>query len=65
MVRRLARVAGLDCANRLGPHSLRHAFVTLDLDAGVSLRDVQDAAGHVDPRTRCPKNTRARPGGTW
>jgi integrase/recombinase XerD len=25
--------------------------VTLALDAGVSLRDVQDAAGHADPRT--------------
>ena len=30
---------------------MRHAFVTLALDAGVSLRDVQDAAGHADPRT--------------
>jgi integrase len=30
---------------------LRHAFVTLALDAGVNLRDVQDAAGHADPRT--------------
>lgn len=51
MVRRLARDAGLDCVDRLSPHSLRHAFVTLALDAGVSLRDVQDAAGHADPRT--------------
>jgi integrase/recombinase XerD len=51
MVRRLAKAAGLDCADRLSPHSLRHAFVTLALDAGVSLRDVQDAAGHADPRT--------------
>jgi integrase len=25
--------------------------VTAALDAGVSLRDVQDAAGHADPRT--------------
>lgn len=51
IVRRLARDAGLDCADHLSPHSLRHAFVTLALDAGVSLRDVQDAAGHADPRT--------------
>jgi integrase/recombinase XerD len=51
MVRRLARTAGLEYADRLSPHSLRHAFVTLALDAGVSLRDVQDAAGHADPRT--------------
>jgi integrase/recombinase XerD len=51
MVRRIAKAAGLKYADRLSPHSLRHAFVTLALDAGVSLRDVQDAAGHADPRT--------------
>lgn len=51
LVRRLARRADLPAADRLNPHSLRHAFVTAALDAGVSLRDVQDAAGHVDPRT--------------
>lgn len=51
MVRRLAQTAGLEYPDRLSPHSLRHAFVTLALDAGVSLRDVQDAAGHADPRT--------------
>jgi integrase/recombinase XerD len=51
MVRRLAKAAGLEYADRLSPHSLRHAFVTLALDAGVSLREVQDAAGHADPRT--------------
>ncbi len=35
----------------LHPHDLRHAFVTLALDAGVSLRDVQDSAGHASPLT--------------
>jgi integrase len=30
---------------------LRHAFITTALDAGVPLRDVQDAASHADPRT--------------
>jgi integrase/recombinase XerD len=49
VVRRLARQAKVD--KRISPHSLRHAFVTAALDAGVSLRDVQDAAGHADPRT--------------
>ena len=34
------------------PHDLRHAFVTLSLDAGASLRDVQDAACHADPGRR-------------
>lgn len=33
------------------PHDLRHAFVTLALDAGVPLRDVQDSAGHASPIT--------------
>lgn len=49
IVVRLGREAGIGKA--LHPHMLRHTFVTLALDAGVSLRDVQDAAGHADPRT--------------
>lgn len=49
VVRRLAKAAGLD--HHVSPHSLRHAFVTCLLDAGVDLRDVQYAAGHADPRT--------------
>jgi Phage integrase family len=35
----------------MSPHTLRHAFITAALDAGVSLRDVQQAASHADPRT--------------
>lgn len=50
-LRRLAAVAVPAKATSLHPHDLRHAFVTLCLDAGASLRDVQDAAGHADPRT--------------
>src|SRR5205085_2054830 len=49
VVRRLALAAGI--AGAISPHSCRHGFVTAALDAGVSLRDVQDAAGHADPRT--------------
>lgn len=49
VIRRLAHAAGIEHA--VSPHSLRHGFVTLALDAGVPLRDVQDAAGHADPRT--------------
>ncbi len=49
VVRRLARAAGI--GHVVSPHSLRHGFVTAALDAGVPLRDVQDAAGHADPRT--------------
>ena len=49
MVRRLAKAAGL--TKRIGPHSLRHSFLTAALDAGVPLRDVKEAASHADPRT--------------
>jgi integrase len=49
IVRRIARRAGID--KRVGPHTLRHAFITAALDAGVPLRDVQEAASHADPRT--------------
>jgi len=48
-VKRLARQAGI--TKRISPHSLRHSFITAALDAGVPLRDVQEAASHADPRT--------------
>ncbi|MGH3352304.1 MAG: tyrosine-type recombinase/integrase [Nocardioides sp.] len=50
-IQSLARRAGIEHADRLSPHSLRHTFVTLAREAGVPLEDVQDAAGHADPRT--------------
>jgi site-specific recombinase XerD len=46
---RLAKAAGI--SKRIGPHSLRHSFITAALDAGVPLREVQEAASHADPRT--------------
>ena len=49
IVHRIARHAGLN--KRVGPHTLRHAFITAALDTGVPLRDVQEAASHADPRT--------------
>jgi hypothetical protein len=49
IVRRVARRAGI--AKPVGPHTLRHAFITAALDAGVPPRDVQEAASHADPRT--------------
>jgi integrase/recombinase XerD len=51
MVRRLAKRAELDGATEIRPHSLRVAFITGAREAGVPLEDVQDAAGHADPRT--------------
>jgi site-specific recombinase XerC len=41
----------LVCPRHVSPHTLRHAFITAALDAGVPLRGVQDAASHADPRT--------------
>ncbi len=49
IVGRIARKAGI--SKSVGPHTLRHAFITAALDAGVPLRDVQEAASHADPRT--------------
>ncbi|MBK8332793.1 MAG: tyrosine-type recombinase/integrase [Acidimicrobiaceae bacterium] len=49
IVRRIAKAAGIN--KHIGPHTLRHGFITAALDAGVPLRDVQEAASHADPRT--------------
>jgi len=49
IVRKTARRARI--GKSVTPHTLRHAFITAALDAGVPLRDVQEAASHADPRT--------------
>jgi integrase len=49
IVRRVTRRAGI--SKQVSPHTLRHAFITAALDAGVPMRDVQEAASHADPRT--------------
>lgn len=41
------RAAGID--RTITPHSLRHSFVTLSLDAGISCRDIMASTGHQDP----------------
>jgi integrase/recombinase XerD len=46
----LSETAGIRMP-RMHPYMLRHTFVTTMLDAGVSLRDVQIAARHADPKT--------------
>lgn len=48
-VQRLACAANID--GRISPHSLRHTFATIHLDAGGTLHDLQDSMGHADPRT--------------
>ena len=40
-VKRLARRAGI--SKRISPHRRRHSLITAALDAGVPLRDVQEA----------------------
>jgi integrase len=60
IVRKVARGAGIGKA--VTPHTLRHAFITAALDAGVPLRDVQEAASHADPRTTMRYD---RPVATW
>jgi integrase/recombinase XerD len=51
MVQRVARAAGVTSWARLSPHSLRHTFATLSLDAGVPIDVVQDALGHAHTST--------------
>ena len=58
IVRKVARRAGI--AKPVGAHTPRRAFITAALDAGVPLRDVQEAASHADPRTTM-RQSRARP----
>ena len=58
---RIARRAGI--TKPVGPHTLRHAFITAALDAGVPLRDVQEAASHADPQTTM-RTTRPEPHST-
>lgn len=57
-VRKVATTAEID--KKLGPHSLRHTFVSLGLDAGIPLRDMQLAAGHRNVSTTVRYDRRDR-----
>lgn len=48
VVKRLVKQAGI--TKRITPHSMRHTFITLALNAGVAIRDIQNSVGHADPR---------------
>lgn len=48
-VQRLAKKAQIP--GHVSPHSMRHTFATIYLDAGGTLRDLQDSMGHADTRT--------------
>lgn len=58
LLRSLARVAGIPQADSIKPHAVRHTGITDSLDNGAKLEDVQDAAGHKDPRTTQKYNRR-------
>jgi hypothetical protein len=60
IVRKAARRAGI--AKTVTPHTLRHAFITAALDAGVPLRDVQEAPC---TQTREPRCGTAGPAAAW
>lgn len=57
-LRVLARKAAIPQAASIKPHALRHGFITDALEQGVPLHQVQDAAGHRDPRTTQRYNRR-------
>jgi site-specific recombinase XerD len=64
LLRRLGQTAGLPAslAASLSPHSMRHAFATLNLDADASLRDLQDAMGTLP---RAPSAATTAAAATW
>lgn len=49
ILRRYARTIGIETG--YSAHSMRATFITIALDNGASLEDVQRAAGHADPAT--------------
>ncbi|MDQ3973357.1 MAG: hypothetical protein M3276_03310, partial [Actinomycetota bacterium] len=49
LVKILCREIGVE--RRITPRSLRHSAITIALDAGLELRDVQDFARREDPKT--------------
>jgi len=50
-VKRYARMADVDEAERVSPHTLRHTFATRLYERTLSVRLVQEALGHSDIRT--------------
>lgn len=50
-VRRLAKEANIENAERITPHSFRHAWNWMARRQGAPLEDRQRAMGHKDPRT--------------
>lgn len=49
VIQRVVKAAGIT-HKRITPHSLRHTFITMSLDAGGSVRNVQNSMGYSDSR---------------
>jgi site-specific recombinase XerD len=50
-VKRIARRAGIENAERVSPHTLRHTYATRMLDQGFTIREVQELLGHSSVST--------------
>ncbi|GAH27831.1 unnamed protein product, partial [marine sediment metagenome] len=51
LVKRLAHRAGLERADKVTPHVLRHSYATKLLDQGFTIREVQVLLGHSSVAT--------------
>lgn len=50
VIKKYSAYAGID-PETVSPHSLRHSFITISLESGAKLEDVQDMVGHSDMST--------------
>lgn len=51
LIKRLARKAGIERADQVTPHVLRHSYATHLLDDGFTLREIQTLLGHSNVST--------------
>ncbi|MFJ8213249.1 tyrosine-type recombinase/integrase [Streptomyces sp. NPDC096033] len=51
LVQRIAKAAGVTAFDKISPHSCRHTAITVALDTGADIGDVQEMVGHANSRT--------------